>query len=140
MAHNTYNKKQLDPLKIGLIALGGLFVFFVAMVLIFRPDSWEDYITSQSEEETYFVYIYTDDCIYCQQIATDVANFTQSNTMDIELIPVDAYAPSVPTPSSDFQGTPTLYVVHKGEITDELVGPNSILQLFEEVNMGIFQP
>ncbi|MFW5838392.1 MAG: thioredoxin domain-containing protein [Bacillota bacterium] len=132
-------RKRLDPLKISLIGIGALFVFFIAMIILNRPESWDDYITSQSEEETYFVYVYSETCAACQSIANDVADFTASNAMDIELVPVDVNNPSVPNPPNDLT-VPTLYVVHNEEITDTQVGTTSVLGVFNEVENGAFQP
>lgn len=131
--------KRLDPLKISLIGIGALLVFFIAMVIINRPETWEDYATSQSEEDTYFVYAYSESCAYCQQIADDVANFTTSNAMNIELVPVDVNNPTVPTPND--MAVPRIYVVHDGEITQVKTGPQEIVQgIFSEVENGTFQP
>jgi hypothetical protein len=140
--------KRLDPLKISLIGIGALFVFFIAMILINRPESWEDHITSQSEEETYFVYVYSEFCSVCNEIADDVAAFTASNAMDMELVPVDVNNPTVPTP--DDMSVPRVYVVHNGEITQTRIGKFEIIGgmsstgfkegIFNEVENGTFQP
>ncbi|MFW6319819.1 MAG: thioredoxin domain-containing protein [Bacillota bacterium] len=132
-------RKRLDPLKISLLAIGALFVFFIATIIINRPESWEEHITTRSDEETYFVYVYSETCSACQVIANDVADFTASNAMDIEVVPVDIYSPTVPKPPSSMS-TPTMYVVHNEEIVDTRVGSSEVLSLFNEVKNGTFQP
>ena len=132
----SLSSKSKDPLKIVLYVVAGLFIFFVAVLLFTREQDWEDYLADLSDNETYFVYLYSDNCDACAKITDEVADFTQSNTMNIELIPLDANNRVVP----DDYYTPTILVVHNNEIAQTVVGMDHVLDLFDEVEAGTFQP
>ena len=132
----SLSRNSKDPLKIALYVVAGIFVFFIAVLVFTREQDWEDYLADLSDNETYFVYLYGADCNDCVQIEDEVADFTQSNAMSIELIPLNAYNPVVP---EDYY-TPTIIVVHNNEIAQTVVGMDHVLDLFDEVEAGTFQP
>ena len=138
MAGYKARKIRLDPLKIAIFTFLGLLLFFIVIVFIFSLGDWDDYILDLSDNETYFVYAYTETCSECQEIRDDVADFTASNAMDIELIPVNVALPTVPAPNDML--VPRIYVIYNSEIVSMHTGIDDVRALFTSVEQGVFQP
>ncbi|MFW5864557.1 MAG: thioredoxin family protein [Candidatus Izemoplasmataceae bacterium] len=147
MANKKSGKKKIDPVKLSFFVIIGLLVIFSAVSIIYNMrqsrleiDNWEE-VTSKHETGTYFVYIYADSCIYCQEIRGDVADFAEGNEGDIPLYYVDwPVVPRALIEADIITGTPTLLVFNEGDWVDTVVGPGPIVDTFESVNNGTFQP
>lgn len=147
MAKNVKSKKKIDPVKLSFFIIIGLLVIFSAVSIIYNIsqsrleiDNWEE-VTTKHETGTYFAYIYADSCVYCQQIRGDVAEFAEGNEGDIPLYYVDwPVVPRSLVEARVITGTPTLLVFHNGDWVDTIVGPGPIVDTFESVNNGTFQP
>ena len=135
---NDLRKPRLDPLKIAIIGVVGLALFFVVMIIAFG-ENWESQVAELSDEETFFVYLYTEDCEFCQELAPEIQFFTQEQPMGIHLIPEDAATTSIRLPS-DQSRVPRIFVVHQGEIVRIEAGLPDIRALLNEAHQGIFQP
>ena len=131
-------KLTIDPLKIAIFGVIGLAIFFIVMIVAFDRD-WEDEVTNLSDEETYFVYLYTDTCERCQKLVPEIQFFIQQQPMDIPLIPEDSETSSINFPSEQ-SIVPRVFVVHQGEIVRIEAGLTNVRNLLQEGLTGVFQP
>ncbi|MFH5882299.1 MAG: thioredoxin family protein [Candidatus Izemoplasmataceae bacterium] len=146
MAKKRSSRKKLDPIKLSFFIIFGLLLLFTAVTFIhnlqqsrYHIKDWSE-VTTKHEEGTYFVYVYSDSCVYCQQIRGDVSNFVSGNEQDMPLYYVDWTLVPQSLRGTAITGTPSLLVIHDGVWVNTIVGPGPIVNAFDQVNNGTFQP
>lgn len=142
-----------------LYALVGLFVLLVGAFIIARianaPISYtdsrlmlvEDWLTFQTQargEGVEMIYHYSETCSFCEQIRNDILGFAISNGMDIPVYVADMNSSAINQTSmfspAQITGTPTVSIFVNGNLVNQVVGVNPILNLIDQVNAGTFTP
>ena len=149
--------KKTQPIY--LYVLIGLFVLLVGAFIIARianaPISYtddrlelvEDWLTFQSQargQGVEMIYHYSETCSFCEQIRNDILGFAISNGMDIPVYIVDINSQAIKQTSmfspAQITGTPTVSIFVNGNLVNQVVSVNPILNLIEQVNAGTFTP
>lgn len=149
--------KKTQPIY--LYVLIGLFVLLVGAFIIARianaPISYtddrlelvEDWLTFQSQargQGVEMIYHYSETCSFCEQIRNDILGFAISNGMDIPVYVADMNSQAINQTSmfspAQITGTPTVSIFVNGNLVNQVVGVNPILNLIEQVNAGTFTP
>lgn len=139
----------LSIVFIGLVAVLGLVNLFSESYDYDDPEmvhveNWLTY-SSQVPQEGYMVlYFYSESCSFCQDIQNDILGFAASNPNDIPVLLADVNDPDL-RGSQQFapvqiSRTPTVTVYLDGEIVDQFVGTDPILQMIDDFNAGTFTP
>lgn len=139
----------LSIVFIGLVGVLGLVNLFSESYDYDDPEmvhveNWLTY-SSQVPQEGYMVlYHYSETCSFCVQIQDDILGFAASNPNNIPVLLADVNDPNL-RGSEQFSpvsisGTPTVTVYLDGEIIDQKVGTDPILQLIDDLNAGTYTP
>lgn len=138
-----------------LIVFGGL-ILTLGLVNLFSEsydyddpemvhvEDWFTFTTQVPQEGYMVLYHYSESCSYCQEIQDDILGFASSNPNDIPVLLVDVNDPDV-RGSEQFApvqitGTPTVTIYEGGEIVDQRVGVDPILNMIDNFNAGTFTP
>ena len=149
--------KKTQP--IFLYALVGLFVLLIGAFIIARianaPISYtderlelvEDWWNFQDQfkgEGIEMIYHYSETCSFCEQIRNDILRFAISNKMEIPVYVADMNSTMIIETEifspARISGTPTVSIFVNGNLVDQVVSVNPILNLIDQVNAGTFTP
>lgn len=144
---------------IALYALAGLFVVLVGVFAVARifnaPISYnderlelvDDWLTFQSQstgQGVEMIYHYSESCSFCEQIRNEILGFAISNEMNIPVYVADMNSQAINQTSmfapAEIRGTPTVSILVNGQLANQVVGVDPILNLINDVNAGTFTP
>ena len=123
------------------------FVIILSMILFNAFDKTLNYdsfdkLPSQSAlltqpEDQYLVYYYTESCLYCQEIKTEVLNFANENNANIKVYFWDGAVLGT-APYTEIKGTPAMIMVSNGQVVDLINGYIQIPVTFDAINAGTY--
>ena len=142
-----------------LYGLVGLFVVLIGAFLLIRIfnapisytdsrliliEDWLTYQTVSTGEGVEMIYHYSETCSFCEQIRQEILGFAIENKANIPVYIADvnnrALEQTAMFAPAHIRGTPTVSVFLNGQLIDQLVGVDPILNLIKDVNAGTFTP
>ena len=107
-------------------------------------DDWLTYQGQATGQGVEMIYHYSDTCSFCEQIRNEVLGFAIENAMDIPVYVADMNSSAINQTSmfspAQITGTPTMSIFVNGNLVNQVVGVNPILNLIDQVNEGTFRP
>ena len=135
----TSTKIALGVILLLIVSLSAVIVIFNARNRISEDDfvrNWSNVLEMQ-DDDTYFVYIYSDGCPACQQIRNEVLVFYRDEPSGINLYYLDVDNVSgAPSPTFSLTGVPAIIVVRDGVFVETITGIPGIRDLFQAARDG----
>jgi thiol-disulfide isomerase/thioredoxin len=107
-------------------------------------EDWLTYQTVATREGIEMIYHYSETCSFCEQIRQEILGFAIENNANIPVYIADVNNRALEQTSmfapAQIRGTPTVSIFLDGQLINQVVGSDPILNLIRDVNAGTFTP